>query len=85
MSERIDERIITPEWLNQKVLVCRFLCNGPQEEYEKGKQKYLDFREKINQQRARSGKSRLNDYDIRQIIDSAEGTFEVKRIIKINH
>jgi len=81
-DRKIDSRIITPEWLKNKILFRPYFCQGQFSMYETAKQKYTAFKKQINQNRAKSGQPPLTDYDIREIIDNAEGVFNIKPIFK---
>ena len=79
-NDTIDTRVITYDWLMDKILFRPFLCKGRVNKYETTKRKYLEFRNKLNQDRAKSGQPPWNDYDIREFIDRQKGTFNTPPI-----
>ena len=76
-NNTIDTRVITSDWLMDNILFRPFLCRGKINQYETTKRKYLEFRNKLNQDRARSGQPAWTDYDIREFIDSQKGAFNI--------
>jgi len=59
MENSIDKRIITKEFLDEFF---------PEHTSFKSKEKYISFKQNINQQRTKSGKPVLCDFDLYQII-----------------
>jgi len=86
MDDSIDQRVITEEWLFKRIILCRLVFRngklaglGPAEAYEIAKEKYLKWRNERNQKRKRSGQRIYSDTEIKEFIDSLEGTFYIPK------
>jgi len=79
----LDTRYTTDEFLKgyfpDTDRFQKMMKNHPLAEIEASKYRYLEFKSRVNKERARSGKDKLTDRDLVHIIKSAEGLLELPK------
>ena len=82
MNKNIDKRFISNEFLLKYFpsphRFKEITSNPPESTLVASEERYIEFRENLNNKRRRSGKSHLSDSDLAIIIKQGDGYIEYK-------
>lgn len=86
--DKIDTRHITPDFLLDYFpspdRYQELFSNPPKSTLEVSMERYVKFKNNINQERARSGKPPLCDADIASVVKHAQGYLRTTKSLKRN-